>query len=123
MRLRERTTLTTTTTTRRTGKIVCCTRAVCSMMILPRPSSRKILRTWRRESVCGFDDSSEARKKCVVFVVLFVLPFQNANCAKIRATRRYRDTDDGWFKRIHQFTIHNSRRFHPHLRRVGDVRA
>ena len=45
MRLRERTTLT-TTTTRRTGKIVCCTRAVCSMMILPRPSSRKILRTW-----------------------------------------------------------------------------
>jgi hypothetical protein len=36
--------------------------------------------------ICGFDDSSEERKKCVVFVVLFVLPF-HANCAKIRTTR------------------------------------
>ena len=110
---RKRVRETTLTTTRRTGKIVCSTHAVYSMTTrLPRPSS-KILRTLRRDLMI------QAKSERSVCVVLFVLTFENCKTTT-KNTTRYRETD-GWFKRIHQ-SIHNSRGFHPHLRRVGDVR-
>ena len=69
--------------------------------------------------ICGFDDSSEERKKCVW---LFFL------CCHLRIVKRLKILRDIEKRTDHGFdgyvnTSMNSRGFHPHIRRVGDVRA